>query len=770
MVQTLVASILMCSNLVAQQPSLPTDGSEALEAIIAPPGVEFLPLELLEFRTLPYACVDVAVERAVDYAAASRPKRAASKIALATEIPEYARDYLRAHYLLASGNRRKGRRLLGAIAKRDSPLAHRAAFLLADYPQQRGKNEEAAELLGIASKHPGLRGKAGIRLAELLEKEGKSGEAAEVLRGAVGSLATVQERAEAMLRVASVGDVMAPGCRSALIEQAFVWDSGDLPGAERHLKKKWGAEYQDIELLRLLLSGSRWEWRRELASALTKQNRAYEQAMLEGIIAKKRRKAAREPAPGHFERAFRLAGSGLREAMALYFKSRSLEALDRDLEARDIYDRIRHLYPDFPLARRVSYRMSAIAAREGLPLQAMALLEEYLSTACPAEDMSDGLWLAGFVSYLAGDYGRATEHWRVLVEDFFFHPNHKWVPYGPMALYWSSLALEQHGSLELARQQLDTLATEFQGNYYGLRAAVRGGTSDKPFAPRPGRLEVSPLTVPAVVRLPEVYAGAVALFRLGLWDEAFDELRSLIGQGLVAQGAVRLMLSAYLRTNKLADSLSFRRQYGVLSPPWDGGSRLWRLSLPLSFTEAIEAGYKSSSMHRALTAAIIRFESNFNPRVVSTAKAIGLLQVKRTTASHVAVPCLHQKRVKAKELMEPVRNVVLGSFYITELFKRHHDNTAVGLAAYNAGPGTARWWLARFCGLNTDEFVEQITYPNTAAYVKRILGVVPIYWSLHFPVLGSSVPPLPMGGSIPDDLQPFLDERGGTCYKIDADN
>ena len=65
--------------------------------------------------------------------------------------------------------------------------------------------------------------------------------------------------------------------------------------------------------------------------------------------------------------------------------------------------------------------------------------------------------------------------------------------------------------------------------------------------------------------------------------------------------------------------------------------------------------------------------------------------------------------------------------------------------------------------MSSDAFVEQITYPNTMGYVKRIIGLVPIYWSLFHPVLEPGELGVALPLHIPEDTRPFLDEGGGRC-------
>ena len=208
-----------------------------------------------------------------------------------------------------------------------------------------------------------------------------------------------------------------------------------------------------------------------------------------------------------------------------------------------------------------------------------------------------------------------------------------------------------------------------------------------------------------------------------------------------------------------------RRALSGLPPPGGTGARLWANSLELAYSKEIEEASRISGLPMPLLAAIIRFESNYRNTLVSRADAIGLLQVRIGTANEIAVNCLGEKPVRSRELRDPERNLLLGSLYIAEVNRRHQNNWPIMLAGYNAGPGMSRQWLERFSGLDTFEWVEQITYPNAAAYLKRIIGAVPAYWSLYYPALGDSCPEISMPAEIPQSLVPFLDEDGSTCHE-----
>ncbi len=100
-----------------------------------------------------------------------------------------------------------------------------------------------------------------------------------------------------------------------------------------------------------------------------------------------------------------------------------------------------------------------------------------------------------------------------------------------------------------------------------------------------------------------------------------------------------------------------------------------------------------------LLASIVHAESNSQPRAVSRTGAQGLMQLMPGTAAQLGV----------KDSFAPEANVHGGTAYLDSLLRRYHDNLALALAAYNAGPGA----VDRFHGVPP--------YRETRAYVARII-------------------------------------------------
>ncbi|WP_224824046.1 lytic transglycosylase domain-containing protein [Cognatishimia sp. MH4019] len=134
---------------------------------------------------------------------------------------------------------------------------------------------------------------------------------------------------------------------------------------------------------------------------------------------------------------------------------------------------------------------------------------------------------------------------------------------------------------------------------------------------------------------------------------------------------------------------------------------------------------------KALSLAIARRESEFDPVVTSSAGALGLMQVMPRTAQAVA---RDQGMVfrSARLLSDWQYNARLGSAYLADLIEDFGDSPVMVAAGYNAGPGRPKSWMDRFGDprkgeIDVIDWIEHIPFRETRNYVMRVTESLPVY-------------------------------------------
>ena len=132
----------------------------------------------------------------------------------------------------------------------------------------------------------------------------------------------------------------------------------------------------------------------------------------------------------------------------------------------------------------------------------------------------------------------------------------------------------------------------------------------------------------------------------------------------------------------------------------------------------------------ALAHAIIRQESEFNPKAKSRAGAMGLMQLMPATARHVAKR--NDLPYRRHRLTNPAYNISLGTRYLAQMLERYDGSYVLAIASYNAGPGNVDKWIRRFGrpGNSVEQvinWIERIPFSETRNYVQRVMENLQIY-------------------------------------------
>jgi soluble lytic murein transglycosylase len=281
--------------------------------------------------------------------------------------------------------------------------------------------------------------------------------------------------------------------------------------------------------------------------------------------------------------------------------------------------------------------------------------------------------------------------------------------------YWQGRAAEASGRAQDARQAY-TAAAAHSTSYYGQLARAKLGLpqielNGVPVSRSRGieQLEI----VRAVQLLYALEEPEIALPIMGDMGENGDP-DALVGLGELASrnGDARGMLLL--------------------------GKAALNRGLPFDFYAYPVSGippFKSigPDVERSIVFAIARQESAFNPSVVSPANAYGLMQVTPDAGRYVCKKygaSFDLGRLKN----DPVYNAALGAAELGGLIEDYRGSYIMTFAAYNAGRGSVKKWIARYGDprdpkVDAVDWVEQIPFSETRNYVQRIMENLQVYRS-----------------------------------------
>jgi peptidoglycan lytic transglycosylase len=363
-------------------------------------------------------------------------------------------------------------------------------------------------------------------------------------------------------------------------------------------------------------------------------------------------------------------------------------------------------------------------------------------------------WKIGWAAYRTGKWAECADTFERAAAAF---PRSD---YRPSWVYWAARAREQLGDGSAADRLYGILVADYLNSYYG-RLASKRLTARK----------VEPMTMAASVKRNGTDAVPAATARTAASIPSADVIRSLLAAGLYddalneiqwAQktGGDSPVLQATLgytwaQKGDLRRGINWIKrafpQYLSASGE-DLPAAVLQVLFPVAYWDLISTNGTANSVDPYLLAALIAQESTFDAEIVSHANAIGLMQIVAKTGRSYARR-LHIPRYSTSRLTDPQVNMRIGAAYFADLVDRF-GGVSYALASYNAGPGAVARWMAERPGIATDEFIDDIPYPETQNYVRKILGTAEDYRRLYGErgVRAPSGPPAAAAPTAPHEL------------------
>lgn len=156
---------------------------------------------------------------------------------------------------------------------------------------------------------------------------------------------------------------------------------------------------------------------------------------------------------------------------------------------------------------------------------------------------------------------------------------------------------------------------------------------------------------------------------------------------------------------------------------------LERNAYPRDYSEYVSAYAEKYGVPEELVYAVIRTESDFDSGAVSSAGAVGLMQLMPSTFKWLTDEILFD-HLESGMLYDPETNIRYGTYYLSALYDRYGD-WELALAAYNGGLGNVDKWLADDRYADGEGGLKKIPFRETRQFVKRVTAAREKYEKLY---------------------------------------
>ena len=150
---------------------------------------------------------------------------------------------------------------------------------------------------------------------------------------------------------------------------------------------------------------------------------------------------------------------------------------------------------------------------------------------------------------------------------------------------------------------------------------------------------------------------------------------------------------------------------------------------PIKYSEYVEKYSDEFGVPQSIIYAMIKTESNFNERAVSSAHAHGLMQLTEETFFDVAE--MLGESPSAFDIYSPDVNIRYGTRYLFYLYKLYDGNWDNAIAAYNAGLGNVNKWLSDSEFSDGKGNLISIPFDETINYIAKVKKAAEKYIDLY---------------------------------------
>jgi len=424
--------------------------------------------------------------------------------------------------------------------------------------------------------------------------------------------------------------------------------------------------------------------------------------------------------------------SGSRAAEARYVSLLATKALGDRSGYRKESQELVNDYPDSPWTEEALNGLANDLVVSDNDEEADAVYRQLLRMFPRGRFIDRAAWKVGWRAYRAGEFAEAADVFDSAAARAPRADNR------PAWLYWSGRAHDRLNDTVTANARYRLEVVDYQNSYYGRLSSKILASRGEPAVT--ARLTSSPAaTLSAVVSTDDIIR---SLITAQMYPEALREVQyaqrvwgdspQLQATSAWIRHEQGLTLTADERFAALRGAITtMRRAYpqflaaGGETMPAD----VLRIIFPLDYWPLITKYSQLHSLDPYLVAALMAQESTFTAEIRSHANAYGLMQIIPDTGRRYARK-MGIKPFSTALLRQPEINVQIGTQLFSDLVAKY-GGSYFALASYNAGESRVDRWTGERPGIPQDEFIDDIPFPETQNYVKRILGTAEDYRYLY---------------------------------------
>ena len=419
---------------------------------------------------------------------------------------------------------------------------------------------------------------------------------------------------------------------------------------------------------------------------------------------------------------------------ALYHLAESLRRSNRTPQSSQTVDKLVASHRNHPRAAEALYNLSSYFNKEGREAEGAIRFRQLLALYPNKKEYgAEASYVLGWRAYRTGNYAEATR----ILEQHLLNYRSPQTRFIGEAGFWGAKSHERLGNRARALALYDLVATRYRYGYHGHFSALRASALRKADSrlkaeaaaagselSRIGEnlLYVEPIVETAGDSAQTSINRADDLEVIGLSDFSIRELNEALQNAPSSQVLNLRLARIYSRRGEnFQATIILRRGFSDVYSYQDSDlpREAWEVFFPLSNWSTIREESKKYGLDPFTVAGLIRQESVFNENAISRVGARGLMQLMPATGQLVAKR-QGNGRITTADLHNPSLNIKLGTNYLAEMIGQF-GRLEYAAAAYNAGPGRAKRWIAERGSMDIEDWIENIPITETRGYVQGVI-------------------------------------------------